>query len=678
MTTDLILSSPSSYPPAPLFLSILFALVSFLSFASLYIIFKKPNDPAARLFFIYIQLYVVFQNAGHLPFQNIESMFISVSFCLTMGIIGPLLIHFHLLFPGPAKIYERLKRLPLLFYTSGILLFIVYSASYLNTVITSYKNPSTFVFINRIALWWLSITMILALSTAIYQLITRKDTLSRNQLRIVITGSFFAFISPILHTFFKNYFNTLFEKYPYLVGYLQGTGSFIMIACILIAIFHYRIWNIEIIFRKALLYLGATIIISLSYFLLIFLVNQMTEGESDITRFLALAVSVVIFLVLRDRLQQLINRFFHREAYDSATVVTDFEEKLAGIYRFEELKSGIVQGLDDIFHFKSLVFNLKKEELTYVPAYSLGQVQTLVEKEYNVTPEMEQRLQKSQVFSPAELDQKPSVPEMANGELIVPLLKENKPYGFFLCGPKKSEKTYSMQDIRVLSLIAKRVIALFNTAGLYQKDLDRRLMLERERTRISQDMHDDVGASLTRIAILSDLAKNKAEITGDSKQWLGQISDTSRGVMEVMNQIIWALNPKNDTLEGLVAYLRRFVYEYLEPTIVKCTFDLPETLPDKALSVEVRRNVYLVVREALHNVVKHAVAQKVWISMKMNENGFSIMIRDNGRGFNYASLEFQGNGLINMKKRMSDVEGEFMIQSKSGEGTVIELIVPLK
>jgi len=137
LTTDLILSSSSSYPPAPLFLSILFAFVTILSFASLYIIFKKPHDPAARLFFIYIQLYVVFQNAGHLPFQNVVTMFVSVSFCLTMGIIGPLLIHFHLLFPGPAKIYERLNRLPLLFYTVGTFLFMVYSASYLYTVITS-------------------------------------------------------------------------------------------------------------------------------------------------------------------------------------------------------------------------------------------------------------------------------------------------------------------------------------------------------------------------------------------------------------------------------------------------------------------------------------------------------------------------------------------------------------
>ena len=427
-----------------------------------------------------------------------------------------------------------------------------------------------------------------------------------------------------------------------------------------------------------MLYLGATIIITLSYFLIIFLVSKNAEKESELIRFLALAASVIIFLVLRDRLQRWIDRFFHRETYDSATVVSDFEEKLAGIYRADELKSKIVQSLDEIFHFKTFVLSIKKNELVYQPAFALGLDHQKFKEEFEVTSELEKKLQKQKVFSPGELDQNKSMIEVAGGELVVPLLKEDKPYGFFVCGPKKSEKSYSMQDIRVLTLIAKRVIALFQTASLYQKDLDRQLMLERERARISQDMHDDVGASLTRISILSDLAKNKDDITGETRQWLGQISDTSRGVMEEMSQIIWALNPKNDTLEGLVAYLRRFTNEYLEPTTVNFGFDLPEELPKKALSVEVRRNVYLVVREALHNVVKHSGATKVIISMKMNEDGFRITIKDDGKGFDPAKLEFPGNGLINMKKRMNDIGGEFLIRSWIGEGTEIELVVSLK
>ena len=145
--------------------------------------------------------------------------------------------------------------------------------------------------------------------------------------------------------------------------------------------------------------------------------------------------------------------------------------------------------------------------------------------------------------------------------------------------------------------------------------------------------------------------------------------------MEEMNQIIWALNPKNDSLEGLVTYVRRFAFEFLEPTPVVCIFDLPEEMPDRALSVEVRRNVYLVTREAIHNVLKHAGATTVRISLFMNEDGFRILIKDDGHGFEPDKMEFPGNGLINMKKRMDDIGGEFLIRSKVGEGTEIKIVV---
>jgi signal transduction histidine kinase len=200
-------------------------------------------------------------------------------------------------------------------------------------------------------------------------------------------------------------------------------------------------------------------------------------------------------------------------------------------------------------------------------------------------------------------------------------------------------------------------------------------MLERERTRISQDMHDDVGASLTRISMMSDLVKNRTDVGGGAREWLGKISDTSRGLMEEMNQIIWALNPKNDNLEGLVAYIRRFAFEYLEPTTLICVFDPPEELPDRGLSVEVRRNVYLVAREAIHNVFRHAGATKIRINLEVNDHGFRISIRDDGKGFDPGRRDFPGNGLINMKKRMHDIGGEFLIHSHPGEGTEIELVI---
>jgi len=655
-----------------------FIVMILLSISSLYILLNKPHDKTAMLFFIYLQLMAIIINSGNLCIPDPLALLANIAFHLSSCLLGPILIHFHLLFPRPVKFYARVKWLPLLLYASGFVISIAYSASYIVYLKTGYNQESIFFNIEKISLWWLTISFFLALLVAFIQYLTLKDTLSRNQVRMVIIGSFFGFITPMFFALFYDRIIRLTFNNPNPLEISQGICSLIMICCFLIAIFRYRIWDTEIFIRKALLYLGATLMITLTYLLLVYFINQFAYSLTNFSRFLILALSVLIFLVMRDLLQRGIDRLFHRESYDSASVVSDFEEKLAGIYKIDELKSRIVQGLDEIFYFKSFVLNLNKDGLIYEPVVSFGMDLQKIDGEFKISRELENKLYKSKVFSPGELEQKSSVLEVAAGELIVPIMKDGQPYGFFLCGPKKSEKSYSMQDIRVLSLIAKRVIALFQTAALYQKDLDRQLMLERERTRISQDMHDDVGASLTRISMMSDLIKNRTDVGGGARQWLGKISDTSRGLMEEMNQIIWALNPKNDNLEGLVAYVRRFAFEYLEPSAVNCVFDLPGELPNRALSVEVRRNVYLVVREALHNVVKHAGATTVWVNLEMNEQGFRIRIKDDGSGFNPSKLEFPGNGLTNMKKRMNDIGGELVIRSKAGEGTEIKLVVVLR
>jgi signal transduction histidine kinase len=675
------------------FFWLIFIIQTLFSIASLYILIRKPHQKPVWLFFIYLQLFAVNTNAWSLPFPDMLAIFACNLFLLTGCFLGPVLIHFHLVFPKPVKLITPFKRFPLIFYIAGVIVFIPYSVIQYFWATSNQEIGSLYSNMDRIGLIWISLAFILALATAIYQFMSSKDTLSRNQLRMVIIGSFFGFITPIIFALFYNYINQL-NNYAIIIMIPHGIGSLIMICCILIAIFRYRIWDIEVIIRKALLYLSATAVIIISCLFLIWFVDRFISRETNLTRFVILAVSVIFFLVLRDRIQRLIDRLFHRETYDSATVVSDFEAKLAGIYRLDELKQKIVQSIDEIFHFKSFVFNLKKNGLIFEPAYVYGTNITVSGSEYEINRELEERLQKAKVFSPEELNKKPPILEETTGELVVPLVSDGQSNGFFICGQKKSERIYSRQDIQVLSLLAQRVVSLLHTAGLYQKDLDRQLMLERERTRISQDMHDDVGASLTRISILSELAKNRAETDRETKQWLEQITTTSRNVMEEMSQIIWALNPKNDTLEGLIAYIRRFANEYLEPTSIHCAFELPEIMPKLPLSVEVRRNIYLVVREVLHNVVKHSGATKVIISLQphppaprpVRQAGsppvegeryaaFILTIRDNGKGFDLANVEFPGNGLNNMKKRMADIGGEFFIITSPGEGTEIKLFV---
>ena len=618
------------------------------------------------------------------------SLFVDLSFLFCAMISPAVLIHFHFIFPKPAQFFSRYKKLPLLFYGIGGLFFLFQAGCiFYQRFITSFYDPLPFDPI-LVGLRWAALASFLAIATAVFQLLTIKDTLARNQLLIIVTGTFFGVIFSIFYVLFYNYVNEQWAIYPNLIQFLTKLGGLIMTCCILIAIFRFRIWEIEVIIRKAILYLGATLIIILSYLFLLYLVDLFTIGETKTTRFIVLAVSVIIFLVSRDWLQRLIERIFHRETYDSATVVSEFEEKLAGAYRIEDLGSRILNGLNDIFHFNSLELSMKAEKLVYIPAFSLNTDNQGIKDTFNVSREFENRLQRAKVFSPGELRVKPDALEGMKAELIVPLVKDDRPYGFFACGHKKSEKVYSMQDIRVLTLIAKRVIALFNTAELYQKDLDRQLMLERERARIAQDMHDDIGAGLTKIAMISEAVNSKERIMNGEEQieenetetanrelgtgnWerMQKVATTARDMINRLNVIVWALNPKYDNLESLVSYARRYFGEYLENFGIGFRMEVRDEIPDIQVTPDFRRNAFYAWQEAVHNAVKHGRCSEIVFNIRINGNKLFVSIIDNGKGFDRTKPGSGGNGLQNMQKRAEEMGGRFEIESKPGVGTKV-------
>lgn len=194
--------------------------------------------------------------------------------------------------------------------------------------------------------------------------------------------------------------------------------------------------------------------------------------------------------------------------------------------------------------------------------------------------------------------------------------------------------------------------------------------LERERTRISQDMHDEVGSSLSEIAILSALAKKKPE---ESEAHIQEISELASEVIDNVSEIVWAMNPRNDTLDNLVAHLRRYAVKYLNLSQIRCRFDAPENVPPHHLTAEVRRNIFLVVKEALHNIVKHAHAREVSVTVKLDNRSLEILIEDNGRGFDMDESAESGNGLGNMNKRMADIGGVLTMISRPDHGTRVAM-----
>ena len=187
---------------------------------------------------------------------------------------------------------------------------------------------------------------------------------------------------------------------------------------------------------------------------------------------------------------------------------------------------------------------------------------------------------------------------------------------------------------------------------------------QEERNRISADMHDDLGAGMTTIRLYSELAKGK--LTDNPIPEIDKISSSANELLNKMNAIIWSMSSSNDSLGNMTAYIRSYALEYFENTGVNCKISIPENLPNIEVIGEIRRNVFLVVKEALNNILKHSRATEVEITLVRNDNVLDLYIQDNGVGINLDALRQFGNGLKNMKKRMADVGIEFSIENKNG------------
>lgn len=207
--------------------------------------------------------------------------------------------------------------------------------------------------------------------------------------------------------------------------------------------------------------------------------------------------------------------------------------------------------------------------------------------------------------------------------------------------------------------------------------------IERERERIAKDIHDDLGAGLTQIMLQSSLARRESpeRIQTD----LLQISETARDLVRAMDETVWAVNPENDTLDGLLTYVGKFVQEFSAAAKLRCRLDLPVEPPAIPLSAEVRHHIFLAVKEALNNVVKHSRATEVSLSLKLERDAFTLVIEDNGVGLLPGSSNgivherlSSGHGLSNLQQRLEAIGGKCTIRSKPGEGTEVNLTVPMR
>ena len=239
---------------------------------------------------------------------------------------------------------------------------------------------------------------------------------------------------------------------------------------------------------------------------------------------------------------------------------------------------------------------------------------------------------------------------------------------------------YQTWWFRILCILAILLSLFLATRYYFQQKikkqqalLEKELALHEERNRIAADMHDDVGAGLSRIRYITSGMKDQASIKQEDIDRIVSLSDES---VEKMNEIIWALNQGNQQLEDIIYFTRSQCSEMISNAGLEFSFSIPDKIPLITIAWKDCRNIYLLVKEAVNNAIKHASAKKISIHIEFND-GLLIQVSDDGIGFSEAALQRQGNGLLNYKKRIESLKGKYALTSSDGNGTALSFEVPL-
>jgi ligand-binding sensor domain-containing protein/signal transduction histidine kinase len=209
-------------------------------------------------------------------------------------------------------------------------------------------------------------------------------------------------------------------------------------------------------------------------------------------------------------------------------------------------------------------------------------------------------------------------------------------------------------------------------AALRQKEA-----LEKERARIARDIHDQVGANLTQLSLLGELVESDKDHPKEVEEHARHIEQTALETTRALDEIVWTVNPSNDTLDGLINYVCKYAQDYLSLAGLRYRLEVPPQLPNISITPELRHNVFLAAKEAVNNVVKHSQAKAVWLRLRLELGRFTLEIEDNGRGLSPDAANKGRNGLRNMRKRLEDVGGEFSIAPGAEGGTRVSLTAPL-
>jgi signal transduction histidine kinase len=216
-----------------------------------------------------------------------------------------------------------------------------------------------------------------------------------------------------------------------------------------------------------------------------------------------------------------------------------------------------------------------------------------------------------------------------------------------------------------------------------QREIHEREQAERlrqvaeEKSRIARDLHDDLGSSLTEISLLANVAKITGQTPSQAGEQFGVIASKAHSMVSALDVIVWAVDPEENNLQSLADYLAGYAAEFLAASGLECRFKIPPEFPEVTLDGRTRHEVFLAVKEALNNVVRHAQARSVELTVSVEKNVLQVTVADDGRGFDLATVS-GGHGVGNLQKRLAALGGDCHIRPQPEAGTKIEFHLPLR
>ena len=232
-------------------------------------------------------------------------------------------------------------------------------------------------------------------------------------------------------------------------------------------------------------------------------------------------------------------------------------------------------------------------------------------------------------------------------------------------------------QLSLLSLCAAALLFSLWLATQLSAQAKARKMLQLERARIARDIHDDLGAQLTQLLLLGEVAQREQPANSAARGQFQQICERARELAQAMDEVVWAVNSRRDTVRDFSSYVCKYAQIFFSGTSIRCRLDVESEMPATAFDLPVRRNLFLAVKEALNNAAKHSQAAELFLRIYRRDKFLFVAVEDNGRGFDPAEADGERNGLGNMAQRMAEIGGTCELSSQPAGGCRVVFAVPM-